>query len=475
MTRAWILIFAAACNVESVSATVQPAIAANAIAANAVTTNAIAANAIAANAIAANAIAANGIPQIADPTIQVALEDPNARIFMRYLVGCALAPSQQVTWTGHTGYTETWTGLLGLCPKWHKGVPDLACRERVSACILARNNAFGVSVAFSMRGQSGVGANPLALGDYVPAHDHVPRTNREVPSLGRCRRSVDGELRDCGWQRAAVGICEPGSIVSIGAGNYASCDWEYLGSPGSTDEVLRVCPGISACDARFAIASVDNACDMVEPGIDFTCPSEGHYAVMIGTFDMYGHPDGEVGATCSAGAASCPYPASEDQVFRWREGSFYGDLFAGLNPAKPQVRVNPNANFQVETFIGNDVFQGTAVSEAFVGVVFKQMYACASSNWKNGPAYIARRVCAGPDPKDPKMYTRNCAATYAGKCQDVCETLDAGPVAGDYDAANCKGKRYWATPMTTLLADPRDAVTDPSVNATISSLPILTW
>src|SRR5213596_453632 len=130
------ILLVAGCADETVGTVSQPAIATNAIATNAIATNAIATNAIATNAI-----------------LRTALEDPNARIFMRYLVSCALPPGRSVAWQSARNRTkETFPGQLGLCPQWEKGKPDDLCRERVSSCILARNNSFGYSVQFSMRG-----------------------------------------------------------------------------------------------------------------------------------------------------------------------------------------------------------------------------------------------------------------------------------------------------------------------------------
>lgn len=115
-------------------------------------------------------------------TLHEALLDPNAQEVMQALVECALASDQSVSWTQtpeertalangrgasevfKDGFSWTplerlvkpskdvsvWHGRAGLCPDWHTGAPSAACQELVSACLFARNNAFGVTVDISM-------------------------------------------------------------------------------------------------------------------------------------------------------------------------------------------------------------------------------------------------------------------------------------------------------------------------------------
>jgi hypothetical protein len=99
------------------------------------------------------------------PALKLPLHDEAARTFMRYLVSCALDPDQIVTWTDAwvpAQPTYTFQGKLGLCPEWGKEAPSPGCLEVVSACVLARNNAFGREVPISLRGATDRG--PLAVG-----------------------------------------------------------------------------------------------------------------------------------------------------------------------------------------------------------------------------------------------------------------------------------------------------------------------
>ncbi|WP_437554886.1 hypothetical protein WME97_22890 [Sorangium sp. So ce367] len=47
---------------------------------------------------------------------------------------------------------DSWSGSVGLCRDWATQAPSEACQEVVSACLLARNNAEGVSLDISLRG-----------------------------------------------------------------------------------------------------------------------------------------------------------------------------------------------------------------------------------------------------------------------------------------------------------------------------------
>ncbi len=94
------------------------------------------------------------------------------RELMRYLVGCALPTGQSLDFSWEedgTTQSVTWEGWHGLCSDWPTKTPtDLStgdathmsatewasCRRWVSACLLARTNAFGVPVDISLRAQN---------------------------------------------------------------------------------------------------------------------------------------------------------------------------------------------------------------------------------------------------------------------------------------------------------------------------------
>jgi hypothetical protein len=444
---------------DQVEPVAEAAIATNAIATNAIATNAIATNAIATNAIATNALASHIVGGVAgsilNPKVTVALDDPDAQMFMQYLIGCALSPSQTLTWTSPTsGLTITWTGLLGLCPQWLGSPPSQSCKERVSACILARNNAWQptVSVPLSMRGDQD-GVNPMPLSPTVDAWPKKWRTNTTVPSSKPCSFTQAGLKRNCGWDSAGVGRCTPGSPVTISAG----CAF----GTSSGDPMLRVCRSLNYCDAgspQFVNAN-DDSCGL-KPSVTFTCPAEGYFAVLKASFST---AYGPVSATAGMGGGRPPFPATEPQVFIWREGAFYGDIFrpGAINPAKRQIRVQQNTGKvqeQIEPgpYSDDDSLwrDGKIASLDFKGVVYTAMWACSSANWSMPPAYFQRRLCAGPTGAD-------CAAAYVGSCDANCMFSDRPPVLGDWDYGACSdstGFGPWNSPITTFLNQPCDLV-----------------
>jgi hypothetical protein len=455
----------------------QPVIASNVIASNVIASNAITSNAIASGAIASNALAGALLPPeesgetlglVTQPEVAVGLQDPDAQMLMKYLVDCALLPGQALRWTGRFAPfpTATWRGALGLCPEWLTNAPPPQCLPRVSGCLLARNNAFGISVPLSLRGDRD-GVNALALAPSVGLWPKRWRTNTDVPSAKPCATNTLGLTRNCGWQSAGVGRCTPGQPVTVGAGGCGLGE-----STGSA--MLRVCRRIQYCDEGSAelIAENDGACGSSKPRVDFTCPAEGFYAVMAARFASASGP-----AVVAVAADPPHFPSSEAQVFTWREGAFYGSIFGAgaLNPLKPQVRVNPvTGRVEEQAIPGSNVWvPGKTLSSVFAGVVYQKMWACSSDNWSLPTAYYERRICAG-------VGGINCAAKYVGPCGLACGSDDSPPVSGDFDYGDCVdlSLHHWPTTTTTFLNHPCDVLglggttPDDVLCRTIAALPI---
>jgi len=457
----------------------QPIIASNIIASNVIASNAITSNAIASNAIASHALAGELLPPdeglealgaVTQTDVVTGLQDPDAQMLMKYLVDCALTPEQGLQWTGRFAPfpTARWRGSMGLCPQWLTSAPSQQCLQRVSGCLLARNNAFGISVPVSLRGdQDGVNAIPLA-----PAADLWPkvwRTNTDVASAQPCGTNTLGVNRNCGWQSAGVGRCTPGAPVTVGAGGCG------LGS-SSGNTMLRVCARMHFCDegSPTFISQNDGACGSAQPHVAFTCPAEGLYGVMAADFASASGP-----ASVEVAADPPLLPTSEAQLFSWREGAFYGNIFGAgaLNPLKPQVRVNPfTGQVEEQPIPGFNLWlPGKTVSSLFAGVVYQKMWACSSANWSLPAAYYERRVCAG-------VGGINCAARYAGPCGLVCGSDDRSPVSGDFDYGDCADLtlQRWPTSTTTFLNHPCDllgldgngAPLDDLLCSTVGALPI---
>jgi hypothetical protein len=78
--------------------------------------------------------------------------DPNAVQFVRYAYSCAMPPGKSMTLTIN-GDAVTFEGALGLAPEWGEdnGTCNDDCKRWVSACLLARTNAYGAHVEISIR------------------------------------------------------------------------------------------------------------------------------------------------------------------------------------------------------------------------------------------------------------------------------------------------------------------------------------
>jgi len=79
--------------------------------------------------------------------------DWNLRSLMKYFVECALPQGQSVSME-LGGEKLTIEGWSGLAPQWQSGPCDKSCQRWVSACLLARTNAYGIPVRIQMRAPS---------------------------------------------------------------------------------------------------------------------------------------------------------------------------------------------------------------------------------------------------------------------------------------------------------------------------------
>ena len=101
--------------------------------------------------------AGSGVSQPADSFTLASgplTETVQGRELLSYLVSCALPAGVHAILPGASA-TVSFPGDLGLAPGWRERPLTPAEQEIVSACILARVNAFGVPVRLSMRALSG--------------------------------------------------------------------------------------------------------------------------------------------------------------------------------------------------------------------------------------------------------------------------------------------------------------------------------
>lgn len=131
------------------------------LAENALSPNGLNPNGISPNGLAPNGLSSTGLsPSALSPAALAALQAPTAvgvlsRMLVRYTVGCAFDKTQSFvfSWTSSLGvrHDEVYQGRLGLAPAWARGPLNRDGQQRVSACLGALTNYYGVPVLISMR------------------------------------------------------------------------------------------------------------------------------------------------------------------------------------------------------------------------------------------------------------------------------------------------------------------------------------
>ncbi|MDC0712197.1 hypothetical protein POL68_27265 [Stigmatella sp. ncwal1] len=393
------------------------------------------------------------------PFIQSQLRDPNAQLVMSYLVGCALPAGQPLPWQDPiTGTLRNWTGEAGLCPEWAtSSTPSNACLERVSACLLARNNPFGRRVDLSMRGENPSNPNTFSLELQTRPSGYYPGVSSSVASLSACTSTQSGASRNCGWKVDYIGACAPESLVRVGAGGSLSpsCSGAPLGSTSSGQLLLRVCGDIASCDDTAKLNLTDTCSASPAPEGTFTCPPSGYFNVMTAPTISSAQASGTVDVAAAGG-----YRLSEAEVFPVREGAYYGTIFDAKALA---IEIRMDGPHAVAVDVVTNQVLGLASAASVSGSVYRKMYSCYDSNWTNGYAAATYRVCADPS------NVEDCAALVMGACRDAaapafpgskCATDDGPMVVGDGDYEGCRSNdnALWMNPVTVFLHAPCDVL-----------------
>ena len=408
--------------------------------------------------------------------LKLALNDPAARILMKYLVSCALGPSQSVQWQDPTGRTYGWPGDMGLCPSWGSGAPSQQCLEVVSSCVLARNNPLGVRVRISLRGQVDSTTAPALLLQQVAGTDTytapaggTPPPGVLIDSFKACGAASVSSDMNCGWQPLAVGTCDNGTQVSV----------QSTTLPWSASE-LRACSGARGCDIlspEFLAQSTPNGTSLGLLG--FACPTSRLFSLQTRNWT------GSLSSLQLSSPSATARFVSEQELFAVREGAFYGMLFGSsavmsglrvyVDKATLQVRMQwgtqlyvkqpavdppppPEADELDGTWYrvdGNSLIQALP---SISGSVYTQMYACADPAWASSGTYLARRLCALPES------SASCASVLVGTClrsettpYNLCKSQDGPGATGDGDFYGCVGgSQTWYRPITTFLQQTGD-------------------
>ena len=138
----------------------QAAIVSNGLSTNGLSTNGLSTNGLSTNGLSTNGLSTNGLSTLLfaawfNGNASVAYSD----MVMRYVAACALPSGQTRVWTNPvTGVSHSWPGQLGLATDWAQGNPaTVAEQQRLSACLAAHVNKFGVAVPISVRGRDSTG------------------------------------------------------------------------------------------------------------------------------------------------------------------------------------------------------------------------------------------------------------------------------------------------------------------------------
>ena len=221
---------------EPIGVAEQDALSYNALSYNALSYNALSYNALSYNALSYNALSYNSLTALQDPSPTGDL----ARQLLSYTVGCALDPSQSLTfsYTDTTGTLQTVTddGQLGLDSSWAtQPLTDVGTQQDISACLAARTNYFGITVHISVRGEQDVlqgSTSPAELAAY-PYVEGAFWGNlfAPTPSLYSCYDRANAAHSDADMRVCATGYTEPnGQVVPCGmitltGSCWEQCDW----------------------------------------------------------------------------------------------------------------------------------------------------------------------------------------------------------------------------------------------------------
>ncbi|AEI64157.1 hypothetical protein [Corallococcus macrosporus] len=380
-----------------------------------------------------------------DARLRHTLEHPPARSVMTYLTECALPPGDAVEWTSRAGDTFVFKGEVGLCPEWAHDKPSPSCLGYVTACLLARNNAFGRRVMVSMRGED----------PREPRRFNPSGAAREwSPMFLPCQSGEAGLDAECGWLGESVGTCRRGEKVTVAAG--APHPGTCTGRMGSIhgDRVLRVCEAPEGCAYHDRLAdTLGNTCGGIEPSVEFTCPDSGQYSIMSAPFYRAATPGSWVAPVATSGT----YPAAPFGAFTFREGAFYGNMF-------------DSRGLTVEVLLNPDTLQPKLVDLRFKGVVHENVHACHSRDWVDGDSHLRSRICANADIGGARIH--GCMAYASGPCEPGsynplpprCKVSDGAIVEGDGDFEGCTDARGYGhdEPITVYLRSPCEGISPKS-------------
>ncbi|WP_089423450.1 hypothetical protein [Sulfitobacter sp. DFL-23] len=170
-----------------------------------------------------------------DLTGSALLVSNTSRKLLDYIVQCAL-PEGTMAVAHHDGQTYRFRGTVGIAPEWRSGALSVADQAAVTACLLARTNAFGVPVLISMRGVGGDLAGLQTLRATKAEQQAFPLWEgaffgnifADPPRAYACRGDVSSETEAA--LRRARRICTlPSAEITSSGQPISSCGFVVLG------------------------------------------------------------------------------------------------------------------------------------------------------------------------------------------------------------------------------------------------------
>jgi hypothetical protein len=158
--------------------------------------------------------------RLTSTTLKQMASTPSGRAVLPYVIGCALSAGTTVSTTYNLVQPISFAGDLGLAPSWQTTALTLAQQRLVSACVLARVNAYGNTVTISLRGPS------AQL--YLKTGEFTGYPNYEGTYFGNVFAGTDQRFAACGGTATTLPdgrVCATEETTGV-----TFCGFEYAGA-----------------------------------------------------------------------------------------------------------------------------------------------------------------------------------------------------------------------------------------------------
>ncbi len=130
----------------------------NGLTMNGLTMNGMTMNGLTMNGLTMNGLTMNGLMAVNGlSTTSGLMTTAGGRDVVKYMVKCALPAGDSITKQDQNGTSFTFPGGIGVAPELKNGPCDVACQERVSACMLAHVNNSGTNIDIWIDSEGAIG------------------------------------------------------------------------------------------------------------------------------------------------------------------------------------------------------------------------------------------------------------------------------------------------------------------------------